>query len=79
MIPFLFSGIILPAVRDIGLELSFNVAQQLREDEGILQGNTEPDYAGAAGTVAWNSLISSTIPISIVMLILLRLCSFLWL
>lgn len=72
MIPFFFSGIILPAVRDIGLELSDNVAQQIRADEGILQGNTEPDYASAAGVVGWSSLISSIVPIAIVILLLFR-------
>lgn len=78
MVPFLFSGLMLPAVKDVAADLVDNVAQQYREDEGILQGNTEPDFALASGVVAMNSLKSSIVPILIVISMLFRHFSFLW-
>ena len=79
MVPFLFSGLILPAVKDVGADLLDNVSQQYREDEGILQGNTEPDFAMTSGVVAMNSLKTSTVPILIVIVVLFRLFCSLWL
>lgn len=78
MVPFLFSGLILPAVKDVGADLLDNVSQQYREDEGILQGNTEPDFALASGVVAMNSLKFSIVPILTVISMLFRLFCFLW-
>lgn len=78
MVPFLFSGLILPAVKDVGADLLDNVSQQYREDEGILQGNTEPDFAMTSGVVAMNSLKTSIVPILIVIYVLFRLFCFLW-
>lgn len=78
MVPFLFSGLILPAVKDVGADLLDNVSQQYREDEGILQGNTEPDFAMTSGVVAMNSLKTSIVPILIVISMLFRLFCSLW-
>lgn len=38
--PFLFSGLILPSVQSTAQELASYIFMQIREDEGILQGNS---------------------------------------
>ncbi len=69
MMPFLFASLAMTAVGRVGGEVVQEVRRQFREDPGIMEGTSRPDYSRAVGIVTSSAikgmLAPAAIPIAI--------------
>ncbi|MFN0155830.1 MAG: sodium-translocating pyrophosphatase [Gaiella sp.] len=62
MMPFLFASLAMTAVGRVGGEVVEEVRRQFREDPGIMEGTSRPDYSKAIGIVTASALKSMMAP-----------------
>ncbi len=65
MMPFLFAAFAMTAVGRVGGEVVEEVRRQFREDPGIMEGTSRPDYSQAVGIVTTSALKGMMLPASI--------------
>jgi K(+)-stimulated pyrophosphate-energized sodium pump len=69
LMPFLFASLAMTAVGRVGGEVVQEVRRQFREDPGIMEGTSRPDYSQAVGIVTSSAikgmLAPAAIPIAI--------------
>ena len=58
MMPFLFASLAMTAVGRVGGEVVTEVRRQFREDPGIMEGTSRPDYSRAIGIVTASAIRS---------------------
>jgi K(+)-stimulated pyrophosphate-energized sodium pump len=62
MMPFLFASLAMTAVGRVGGEVVEEVRRQFREDPGIMEGTSRPDYATSISIVTGSALKSMLLP-----------------
>ncbi len=62
MMPFLFASMAMTAVGRVGGEVVEEVRRQFREDPGIMEGTSRPDYSKAIGIVTASAIKSMMAP-----------------
>ncbi len=65
MMPFLFAALAMTAVGRVGGEVVEEVRRQFREDPGIMEGTSRPDYSQAVGIVTTSALKGMMLPATI--------------
>ena len=65
MMPFLFAAFAMTAVGRVGGEVVEEVRRQFREDPGIMEGTSRPDYSQAVGIVTTSALRGMMLPAAI--------------
>jgi len=65
MMPFLFAAFAMMAVGRVGGEVVEEVRRQFREDPGIMEGTSRPDYSQAVGIVTTSAIKGMMLPASI--------------
>ena len=65
MMPFLFAALAMTAVGRVGGEVVEEVRRQFREDPGIMEGTSRPDYSLAVGIVTASALKGMMLPAAI--------------
>ena len=65
MMPFLFAALAMTAVGRVGGEVVEEVRRQFREDPGIMEGTSRPDYSTAVGIVTASALKGMMLPAAI--------------
>ena len=65
MMPFLFAALAMTAVGRVGGEVVEEVRRQFREDPGIMEGTSRPDYSKAVGIVTASALKGMMLPAAI--------------
>ena len=56
MMPFLFASLAMQAVGRVGGQVVEEVRRQFREDPGIMEGTSRPDYSHAIGIVTGSAI-----------------------
>jgi K(+)-stimulated pyrophosphate-energized sodium pump len=62
LMPFLFASLAMTAVGRVGGEVVTEVRRQFREDPGIMEGTSRPDYSRAIGIVTASAIRSMLVP-----------------
>jgi K(+)-stimulated pyrophosphate-energized sodium pump len=62
MMPFLFASLAMTAVGRVGGEVVEEVRRQFREDPGIMEGTSRPDYATSISIVTASAIRSMLVP-----------------
>jgi K(+)-stimulated pyrophosphate-energized sodium pump len=62
MMPFLFASLAMTAVGRVGGEVVEEVRRQFREDPGIMEGTSRPDYATSISIVTGSAIKSMMLP-----------------
>jgi K(+)-stimulated pyrophosphate-energized sodium pump len=62
LMPFLFAALAMTAVGRVGGEVVTEVRRQFREDPGIMEGTSRPDYSRAIGIVTSSAIRSMLVP-----------------
>ncbi len=62
MMPFLFASLAMVAVGRVGGEVVEEVRRQFREDPGIMEGTSRPDYATSISIVTGSAIKSMMLP-----------------
>jgi K(+)-stimulated pyrophosphate-energized sodium pump len=62
LMPFLFASLAMTAVGRVGGEVVEEVRRQFREDPGIMEGTSRPDYSRAIGIVTASAIKSMLAP-----------------
>jgi K(+)-stimulated pyrophosphate-energized sodium pump len=62
MMPFLFASLAMTAVGRVGGEVVEEVRRQFREDPGIMEGTSRPDYATSISIVTGSAIKSMLVP-----------------
>jgi K(+)-stimulated pyrophosphate-energized sodium pump len=62
MMPFLFASMAMTAVGRVGGEVVEEVRRQFREDPGIMEGTSRPDYATSISIVTGSAIKSMMLP-----------------
>jgi K(+)-stimulated pyrophosphate-energized sodium pump len=62
LMPFLFASLAMTAVGRVGGEVVTEVRRQFREDPGIMEGTSRPDYSRAIGIVTSSAIRSMLVP-----------------
>ena len=62
MMPFLFASMAMTAVGRVGGEVVEEVRRQFREDPGIMEGTSRPDYATSISIVTGSAIRSMMLP-----------------
>jgi K(+)-stimulated pyrophosphate-energized sodium pump len=65
LMPFLFASLAMTAVGRVGGEVVTEVRRQFREDPGIMEGTSRPDYSNAIGIVTSSAIRSMMLPAAI--------------
>jgi K(+)-stimulated pyrophosphate-energized sodium pump len=65
MMPFLFAALAMTAVGRVGGEVVEEVRRQFRDDPGIMEGTSRPDYSRAVGIVTASALKGMMLPAAI--------------
>jgi len=65
MMPFLFAALAMTAVGRVGGEVVEEVRRQFREDPGIMEGTSRPDYSLAVGIVTTSAIKGMMLPAAI--------------
>ena len=65
MMPFLFAALAMTAVGRVGGEVVEEVRRQFREDPGIMEGTSRPDYSQAVSIVTASALRGMMLPAAI--------------
>ena len=65
MMPFLFAALAMTAVGRVGGEVVEEVRRQFREDPGIMEGTSRPDYSQAVGIVTGSAIRGMMLPAAI--------------
>ncbi len=65
MMPFLFAAFAMTAVGRVGGEVVEEVRRQFREDPGIMEGTSRPDYSQAVGIVTSSAIKGMMLPAAI--------------
>ena len=65
MMPFLFASLAMTAVGRVGGEVVEEVRRQFRDDPGIMEGTSRPDYSLAVGIVTSSALRGMMLPAAI--------------
>ncbi len=65
MMPFLFAALAMTAVGRVGGEVVEEVRRQFRDDPGIMEGTSRPDYSRAVGIVTSSALKGMMLPAAI--------------
>ena len=65
MMPFLFAAFAMTAVGRVGGEVVEEVRRQFREDPGIMEGTSRPDYSQAVGIVTTSAIKGMMLPAAI--------------
>ena len=65
LMPFLFASLAMTAVGRVGGEVVTEVRRQFREDPGIMEGTSRPDYSNAIGIVTGSAIKSMMLPAAI--------------
>ena len=65
MMPFLFAALAMTAVGRVGGEVVEEVRRQFREDPGIMEGTSRPDYSQAVGIVTSSAIKGMMLPAAI--------------
>ena len=65
LMPFLFAALAMTAVGRVGGEVVEEVRRQFREDPGIMEGTSRPDYSQAVGIVTASALKGMMLPAAI--------------
>ncbi len=65
MMPFLFAALAMTAVGRVGGEVVEEVRRQFRDDPGIMEGTSRPDYSLAVGIVTASALKGMMLPAAI--------------
>ena len=65
MMPFLFAAFAMTAVGRVGGEVVEEVRRQFREDPGIMEGTSRPDYSLAVGIVTTSAIKGMMLPAAI--------------
>jgi K(+)-stimulated pyrophosphate-energized sodium pump len=62
LMPFLFASLAMQAVGRVGGEVVQEVRRQFREDPGIMEGTSRPDYSRAIGIVTGSAIKAMMLP-----------------
>ena len=62
LMPFLFASLAMTAVGRVGGEVVEEVRRQFREDPGIMEGTSRPDYATSISIVTGSAIKSMLAP-----------------
>ncbi len=62
LMPFLFASLAMQAVGRVGGEVVQEVRRQFRENPGIMEGTSRPDYSQAVGIVTGSAIRSMLLP-----------------
>jgi K(+)-stimulated pyrophosphate-energized sodium pump len=62
LMPFLFASLAMTAVGRVGGEIVEEVRRQFRENPGIMEGTSRPDYSRAIGIVTGSAIKSMMVP-----------------
>src|SRR6188472_1738105 len=65
MMPFLFAALAMTAVGRVGGEVVLEVRRQFRENPGIMEGTSRPDYSQAVGIVTSSAIKGMMLPAAI--------------
>ena len=65
MMPFLFASFAMTAVGRVGGEVVEEVRRQFRDDPGIMEGTSRPDYSQAVGIVTSSAIRGMMLPAAI--------------
>ncbi len=65
LMPFLFAALAMTAVGRVGGEVVEEVRRQFRDDPGIMEGTSRPDYSQAVGIVTASALKGMMLPAAI--------------